>query len=214
MRVPANGPVSQPAHRTVGPTASPAAGLAARLAAGLALAMSVVVAGCLYPLHEPPKPGLPAATVKFRINHVPRPTGALRFHLLIDSKQVVHRPPRQGPSATWTRVKPGWRMVSLKTLFYVTRSYQQTYTTYSSYKCGNSTCSRSQTRQRTVYRTVPTGVCRSPLMVYVRNKETYLLSYSYLGHRSCHLTCHRQVHSGGGRFHLVPCTHTRAVRYD
>lgn len=206
MRVPATGADKQPARRTVG--------LAARLIAGLAVALSIVLGGCLYPLHEPPKRGLPAATVKFRINHVPRPTGALKFHLLIDSKQVVHRPPRQGPSATWTRVKPGWRVLRLKTLFYVRRSYQQAYTSYSSYKCGNSTCSRSQTRYRTVYRMVPTGVCRSPLLVYMRNKETYLLSYSYLGNRSCHLTCHRQVHAGEGRFRLIPCAHTRAVRYE
>jgi len=181
------------------------------LALGL---LGAALGGCYYPLHVPPKPGLPAATLKFRVDHVPRPTGALKFLLLIDSKLVEHRPPRQGPSATWTRVTPGWRVVSLRTMFYITQAYLQTYTVYSSYKCGNATCSRSQTQTRTAYRTVPTGVCRRPLMVYVRNGETYLFSYSYLGHRSCHLTCHRQVHGQGGQFQLLPCAHVRAVRYD
>ncbi len=183
-----------------------------RVGALFAAAVVLTLGGCFHPLHVPPKAGQPSATVKFRINHMPPRTGRLRFRLLIDEHSVVHQPPRGGPSATWTRVKPGWRVFGLHSLFYYTRSYRQAYTAYTSYRCGTRTCSRSQTRYRTVTQMVPTGRCNRRLAVWTRPGQTYLFNYSYLGNFSCQLACYQQTHAGSGRFNLRPCAHTKHVR--
>ena len=90
---------------------------------GLAIAagatfLLVVSNGCRPPMHHPPKPGQPAATVKFRIGHQYRPRAfflpyerpiqviRLSSRLTIDGKTLPYQPRLGRVATTWTKVKP------------------------------------------------------------------------------------------------------------
>lgn len=172
--------------------------------------LAAVNAGCIS-YHKPPAPGKPAATVKFRINHYYYPSGANRFSnvLNIDDRRWPFHAVARGATATWTRVKPGWRTIELDTYLAYSYSRIESYTRYYSerYRCGSSTCyrSKSRTEYRTRYYTSVLGRCRRRFLAWFQNGAQYLIQYSYVGPVSCNMTCHQQVFTPDGRFRLLPC---------
>jgi len=196
---------------------------------------TTLVGGCL-PLHEPPKAGQPAATVKFRLSHLHKPrchtfgsnalsnACRLRSLLTIDNRQVTYEPNPSGVVATWTRVKPGWRTFRLNSHWFhtwsTTRREQYTEsrrttcgTTYDSYTKSYKTkyCTKYEKKYRDVTRhhSARRASCDAGLAVYTRKGRTYLFTYSYLGASSCRLICHQQVHKPGGQFQLIPCAFSK-----
>jgi hypothetical protein len=51
--------------------------------------------------------------------------------------------------------------------------------------------------------------CSDSLAVHMRRGVTYLLTWNYVGPRSCRITCHRQVFQEQGGFRLEPCAHVQ-----
>lgn len=181
--------------------------------------LSVVIGtGCLPPLHKPPKPGKPSATLKFRINHYYSSPMANQFlaRILIDRRRWPFQAVRRGASSTWTRVKPGWRTVAASTYlayrYSVTVTYNENYS--ESYRCGTTTCYRNKTRTRyrTEYRSRTLGSCKRWVQAYFRNGGHYIIYYNYVGPFSCNVSCHQQSFLPGRGFRMVPCRVARAGR--
>jgi len=212
----------------------------------MATAFGLWTGGCRpIRIHHPPKAGKPAATVKFRIGHQYRPRGYLPFGaqftsqpilsslLTIDGRSLPYRPIQGGVTATWTRVKPGWRTfaiqssysqrysVQVRQVYYETRykpcmKYQcstQYFMGHSKYRCGykSSTCPKQVRRERLVWqtRTRYLGGCSAHLTVAMYDGATYLLTYSFLAPRTCQLICHRQVFHPDRSFRLIPCRYVK-----
>lgn len=201
-------------------------------------------AGCVPPPHRPPAPGKPSAVVKFRIGHQYRPSafvwGAVHSYppslhslLTIDNRRLDYVPVNHSVVATWTRVRPGWRvyrlgswfsqqyLVSVQEVYYETRyksctrykcSYSYGYGGYK-HRCGYKTemCTKRERKYRTVQRSRWRTVarCAHSRAVYMRNGATYLLTYNYLGPGSCRIDCHEQIFMPDGRFRMVLCRYVR-----
>jgi len=105
----------------------------------------IASSGCVHvAYHLPPKPGRPAATVKFRIAVNGRPRVSLPYRASLDGLQPVVRifidgrvlryqagGLRAGRTvATWTRVRPGWRALEFRSWWAVRFTVEKEKTEY------------------------------------------------------------------------------------
>jgi len=174
------------------------------------VAAAVVVVGCYSP-YVLPTENEPHALVKIRVVYHDHPGPELSQLILINDERIdIPHPPRQpGEIARAVPVRPIATRWDIRSEFFhtITVPRTETYTTTSSYPCGNSTCTRTETHTRTVYvqQHVTDAACSQVVDQGPVVGGIYLLHYDFFAHRHCSLLCMRQWEQPDGSFRQTPC---------
>jgi hypothetical protein len=178
--------------------------------AGLVVLAAAGGNGCYRP-YVLPTENEPHALVKVRVVYHASPGPQLSQLVLINNERIeLPSPPRlPGEITRAVPVRPMATRWDVRTEFFHTVSVPQiqTYTTTSSYPCGRSTCTRSQTHTRTVYvhHRIIDAACAQAAGQGPVVGGIYLLNYDFYASGHCTLMCMRQWQQPDGSFRQTPC---------